>query len=144
MYSSYYGCNGLNGQPTCGNNVINMAWGYYNCTNLTGTPACGNNVEDMTYTYYGCYNLKGNAYFYSPSVSSMHSCFYGRNTSNKLNIYVKSGSVTNTTIHYTNTSSLVGANITWTNSGSYQYNSYYNIYIYPVTNVAAARANNRD
>jgi hypothetical protein len=40
--------------------------------------------------------------------------------------------------------SLVGAAITWTNAGSYQYNKTYNIYIYPVSNVAAARAANKD
>jgi hypothetical protein len=40
--------------------------------------------------------------------------------------------------------SLVGGSITWTDAGSYQYNARYNIYIYPVANVAAARAANGD
>ena len=55
------------------------------------------------------------------------------------------GSTTNTEVHstYTN-SSLVGASITWTNAGSYQYNTVYNIYIYPVANVAAAAIANGD
>ena len=52
-----------------------------------------------------------------------------------------------TTLLTNNTSSLVGTNITWTDdtatNGCY-YNTYYNIYIYPVENVAAARTANGD
>ena len=89
-------------------------------------------------------NLSGNAYFYSPSVSNMTKCFYYRTATNRLNIYVVANSTTNTTIHYSNTSSIVGNAITWSNTGSYQYNTRYNIYIYPVANVIASRVANGD
>lgn len=145
MVYAYQHCRSLSGSPVCGNNVTDMYMAYDDCLNLTGAPVCGPNVIDMGYTYRNCYNLKGNAYFYSPSISNMTGCFNGRNTSNRLNIYVPANSVTNTTIHKTNyQTSIVGANIRWTNRRSYQYNSSYGIYIYPVANVAAARANNRD
>ena len=52
-----------------------------------------------------------------------------------------------TTLLYNNTSSLVGNTITWTDdtatNGCY-YNTSYNIYIYPVANVAEARVANGD
>lgn len=150
------------------NSVTNMskicAW----CTNLT-TAVCGDKVTDMTYTYLNCYNLttavfgqkviniygtyenavniQGNTYLYSPNINAISHCFNGRYTNNMLNIYVPTNSTTLTTIHqYTNEVSIVGANITWTNniSNDYFYNTQYNIYIYPVENVAAAREANGD
>ena len=144
MYSTYYNCQNLTGSPVCGNNVTNMTYTYYNCYNLTGSPVCGNNVTSMSYTYAYCTNLAGNAYFYSLYVNNVYGCFAGKNIYKRLNIYVPSGSTTNTTIHYTNTQSLIGETITWTNASTYQYNTAYNIYIYPVANVAAARAANGD
>jgi hypothetical protein len=117
---------------------------YRNCCNLTGSPVCGPNVKYTVDTYDNCNNLKGNAYFYSLSVSTVVGCFCNRNRSKRLNIYVPANSTTNTTIHYNNTDSIVRNTITWVNAGSYQYNTYYNIYIYPVANVAAARAANGD
>ena len=144
MASAYYSCSNLTGSPVCGDRVTSMYYTYGFCSNLTGSPVCGSNVIDMAYAYYYCCNLRSNAYFYSPKVSYIQSCFGGRNTSERLNIYVVANSTTNTTIHYNNTSSLVGANIIWTNAGTYQYNASYNIYIYPVENVAAARAANGD
>lgn len=119
-----------------------MGYAYKDCHNLTGSPVCGKNVTGMAYTYYNCTNLHGNAYFYSNSVSNVVNCFYGRNVSNRLNIYVHSGSTTNTTVLYNDSKSLVGSPITWVDdystNGCY-YNTSYNIYIYPVVNVAAAR-----
>ena len=98
----------------------------------------------MGLTYRGCINLIGNAYFYSRIVNNSTSCFADKNNSKRLNIYVPAGSTTNTTVHYNNTRSLIGKNITWTDAGSYQYNTAYNIYIYPVANVAAAAIANGD
>ena len=64
-----------------------------------------------------------------------------------LNIYVHDGSTSLTTLKCTNTYSLVGATITWTDdtatNGCY-YNATQNIYIYPVANVEAARIANGD
>lgn len=144
MYGTYKNCVNLTGHPVCGNNVTNMYEAYRGCSNLTGSPVCGNKVNNMCRTYYDCKNLSGNAYFYSNNVSDVWNCFYNRYASNRLNIYVVSGSKTNKTVHYTNAHSLVGAAITWTDAGTYQYNTTYNIYIYPVENVAAAREANGD
>jgi hypothetical protein len=74
----------------------------------------------------------------------LSSCFKGRNSSNMLNIYVHAGTTTNTRVHYANFLSIIGSNITWTNAENYQYNTTYNIYIYPVANVDAARIANGD
>jgi hypothetical protein len=101
----------------------------------------------MANTYAHCYNLTGNGYFYSSKANAITNCFYGRNTSNKLSLYVPSGSTTLTTCLINNTKSMVGQKITWTDdiatNGCY-YNTAYNIYIYPVANVAEARVANGD
>jgi hypothetical protein len=39
---------------------------------------------------------------------------------------------------------IMGPDIMWTNEGSYYYNIQYNIYIYPVANVAATAIANGD
>ena len=124
--------------------VTRMNDAYTYCSNLTGSPVCGNNVTDMYRTYYNCANIGANAYFYSSNVSNSVNCFKYKNNSKYLNIYVPANSITNNTVHYNNTRSLVGANITWKNAGTYQYNTTYNIYIYPVANVAAAAIANGD
>ena len=124
-----------------------MSSSYKSCLNLVGSPVCGANVTKMTYSYYYCSEMYGNSYFYSPNVSTMTNCFYGRNTANVLSIYTVANSTTMNTILINNTSSLVGAPITWTDdtatTGCY-YNTAYNIYIYPVEDVAAARTANGD
>ena len=147
MYAAYADCYNLTGSPACGNNVTNMFIAYRNCSNLTGSPVCGENVTNMYYAYSDCPNLFGNGYFYSNKVDSIQNCFYGRNTSNHLNLYVPANSTTLNTCLYNNTSSMVGASIDWTDditTNRRYYNTKYNIYIYPVENVAAARAANGD
>lgn len=147
MSCTYYDCHNLTGLPVCGENVIDMNSTYRNCPNLTGSPVCGNSVEYLDATYKNSPNLASNGYFYSYRVSHIQNCFYGRNTSNCLNLYVPANSTTLNTCLYNNTSSMVGASIDWTDdtatNGRY-YNTQYNIYIYPVENVAAARAANGD
>ena len=101
----------------------------------------------MASTYYNCTNIQGNAYFYSNSVSNVYRCFYKRNTSNRLNIYVHAGTITNTSVHNTSsTYSLTGTEITWTSdtTNNCRYNTAQNIYIYYVANVEAARLANGD
>ncbi len=143
MNGTYQNCYNLTGNPVCGNNVQYMSNTYQNCYNLTGSPVCGNNVTRMSSTYQNCYNLSGNMYFYSNNIRDISNCFYGRNTSNRLNLYVHINSTTNTTLH-NKADNLVGKPITWTNAGSYQYNTAFNIYIYPVVNVEAMRVINGD
>lgn len=72
-------------------------------------------------------------YMYSNNVSNMRNCFYGKNNSNRYNIYAYQGTTTWNTLRINNTSSMVGSNITWTNysNGSF-YNTAYNIYVYDI------------
>jgi hypothetical protein len=122
-----------------------MRWAYDGCTNLTGSPVCGEKVEQMGSAYARCENLSSNGYFYSKNVKSALGCFT-RTSTKRLNLYVPANSATMTTMLNT-TSSITGSYMTWTDdmttNGCY-YNTYYNIYIYPVANVAAARAANGD
>ena len=143
MSATYYDCGNLTGNPVCGESVINMNTAYAYCYNLTGSPVCGNNVVNMLGTY-SAWNCTGNAYFYSAKINNSKNCFVNKNNSKRLNIYIPNNSTTKRTVLYNNTRSLVGANITWTNAGTYQYNTSYNIYIYPVANVAAAAIANGD
>jgi len=99
----------------------------------------------MAYTYNGCTNLYGNSYFYSNQVSNAFRCFDGRNIFNILNIYAPANSTTMTTLLRDDSKSIVGTAITWTddmNTNGCYYNTMYNIYIYPVANVAATRLEN--
>jgi len=71
-------------------------------------------------------------------VSNLTNCFYGRNNSNTLNIYVPKNSTTLNSVINTTASSFLGISVSWVNSmasTNCYYNSYYNIYIYPVNNV---------
>ena len=140
---AYENCYNLSGSPACGQNVTRMYGSYKNCFNLTGNPICGENVTVMDYAYMNCKNLASNAYFYSKKLTSAISCFGNRNISTPLNLYVTANTTTNTTVHshYAH-NSVVGAAITWTNAGTYQYNTAYNIYIYPVEDVELKRVEN--
>jgi hypothetical protein len=145
MRYAYQNCTNLT-TAVCGPNVTDMEYAYSDCTNLT-TAVCGPNVTDMAYAYEGATNIQGNAYVYSPNIHAAVKVFGNRNISNMLNIYIPSNSTTLTHFQSTNSqTSIVASSITWTNSISndYFYNTYYNIYIYPVENVAAAREANGD
>ena len=72
----------------------------------------------------------------------MKNCFFNRNTSNRLNIYLPENSTTLTTALIKNTSSMTGSKITWTQDGVNYYNTIANIYLYPVANVEATRLAN--
>ena len=147
MSYAYYHCFNLIGSPVCGENVTNMRYVYSSCSNLTGNPVCGENVTNMSYAYFGCSNLASNGYFYSNNISNMHKCFGNWPNTKYLNLYLPANSTSLTTALTNNTSSFVGADITWTDdlaTNNCYYNTQYNIYIYPVENVAAARTANGD
>lgn len=146
MAMAYMGCKNITGSPACGNSVTNMLSAYQNCYNLTGCAVCGPNVIDMSTAYANCYNIAGNAYFYSSNVNTMHHCFnFGTNRTNLLNVYVPKNSATHTlAINNRSGWSITGSNITYTDAGTHLYNTTYKINIYPVENVAAARAANGD
>jgi hypothetical protein len=136
-FGAYSNCTNLMGAPVCGNKVQSMVSAYYNCYRLNGPPACGISVTNMNNAYRLCPNIYGNAYFYSRNVSDVANCFTGRNRYNKLNIYCYENSTTYYTLCRNNTYSVLGINMSWSNNGICQYNTYYNIYIYPVANVIA-------
>ena len=138
MSYAYYNCKSLT-TAVCGDKVTRMGSAYQYCTNLT-TAVCGPNVTSMSWAYRNCPNIQGNSYFYSPNVNDAASCFYGRNTSNMLNIYVQENSNTLNTCLINNTDSITGSAITWTNDSANKryYNTQANIYIYPVANVYKA------
>ena len=146
MASTYAGCINLTGSPVCGDNVIEMSFAYSKCTKLTGPAICGPNVTNMNRTYYNCPNLSSNGYFYSDKVTDVFSCFYGKDNSKRLNLYVPENSTTlNTCLSTSDWASLVGATMIWKNDMStngYYYNTDYNIYIYPVANVEQAYKDN--
>lgn len=151
MSEAFMSCANLTGNAACGDNVINMYGAYRACGQLTGPAVCGPNVVNMVYAYQYCVSIGGNAYFYSPNVSNAVNCFNGKNNSRLLNIYVPANSTTFNTVTKSATSpfqarrnSITGAPITFTNNGICSYNTRSNIYVYPVDNVAAARAANND
>lgn len=126
MDRAYHNCTNLIGSPVCGNNVVNMDRAYYNCTNLTGSPVCGPNVINMTQAFYNCVNLNGNMYMLSLNVINMYNCFWGRNSSQALNIYVQNNTTSYNTIKSLYTFNNVNGNL---------YNNISNIYIHPVDNI---------
>ena len=142
MAYAYRNCSNLT-TAVCGLNVTNMSHTYSNCPKLT-IAICGPNVTYMNNTYQSCRNVQGNMYVYSNVVNHWKGCFSGRNTSNRLNIYMHNNSTSlNEAIN--SASKITGANTTtWTQVENYYYNTTYNIYIYPVSNVEASRIANRD
>lgn len=162
MSHAFCNCWYLTGSPTCGPNVTDMSYAYDRCYNIIGNAVCGNKVTNMSWTYYNCRNLTGSliagqnvttlvgtyaeiganlgsdAYFFSKNISNAAYAVFNKSNSKRLNIYIPGGSTTQTTVlNGTSGYSLVGNTITYTQSGNYYYNTAYNIYIYPVTNVAA-------
>lgn len=156
MANSYCNCKNLSGPPVCGNNVTNMTNAYRNCHNMTGVPKFGSNVTMASYAYYQCHNINeaftienkvtdlryafyncknlpaGDYYIKAPNITNVYMSFYGKNNSRRYNIHVPGNSTTLTKCKNTSSSySLVGASISWTNGGTYFYNTTYNIYLYP-------------
>jgi hypothetical protein len=111
-----------------------MAWTYAYCSNITGTPIFSNNATDVNHTYYNCKNLPaGIIYMRSNNITDVNGCFGLKNNSRMYNIYAYRNTTTWNTLLTNNTSSIVGANITWTNySNGSCYNKTYNIYILPL------------
>ncbi len=147
MNHAYCQCVNLTGKPVCGDRVITMDCTYYNCKNLTGCAVCGPNVTSMSSTFTNCINIAENAYFHSPNVEYVGSCFAGKDNSKRLNIYVPENSITlDSCLSEDYAFSLVAQNISWSydeNNKCY-YNDIYNIYIYPVDDVSLIRIQNND
>ena len=158
MYGAYYNCRNLTGSPVCGPNVNRFDEAYWYCTNLTGDPVCGNNVTIMVNAYRDCHNLTGpaiigpnvtnavdsylncynigaNAYIYA-NECYVGNCFKGKYNDRRLNVYVhKNTNTLNRCLATSISTSIIGKNVTWTQSGEMHYNTAYNVYIYPVDSV---------
>ena len=164
MWYTYQGCTNITGAGACGNRVKEMYKAYEGCTNLTGPAIVGENVSTIVNAYRDCVNLAGNAYIYSPNIhiNSMSNCFEGRNLSSRLNIYIPANTNTADSFRYNSYQEYENANgsgtttglyvmhivneVYWTinSAANYYYSPKHNIYVYPVENVAAARAANGD
>ena len=144
MLCTYFNCRNLTGSPVCGDKVKSMDRSYYNCINLTGSPVCGPNVTNMYATYYNCRNLYGNMYVYSDNVSDVQNCFYNRNNSKRLNIFVKANTKSYNTFIINNTKSIAGKNFIWVSMSKYKYNTSINVYLYAVNNVYQTKIDNGD
>ena len=135
MGYTYLKCSNLTGSPVCGNNVIDMKCAYKNCFNLTGSPVCGPNVNTMYQTYARCYNLSGSLVMYSDNITNMSGCFANRYNTKELKIFVHPNTTSLTSVLKSDTSSIMGVAMTWTDdmatNGCY-YNSMYNVKVYPV------------
>jgi hypothetical protein len=96
-------------------------------------------------TYENC-PIQGNVYIYPASITNISGCFKGRPTTNMLNIYALNGSSALTKLKWTNTKSILGTTVTWTEDTTNKcfYNTTQNVYIYPVANVEEARIANGD
>jgi hypothetical protein len=146
MSVAYSGCANLTGSPVCGPNVKTMSYAYSECNNLTGNPVCGPNVTNMSFAYYYSANVHGNMYMLSDNVNDVSNCFYGRNISNTLNVYVNANSTTFTTItkEYSYFAGTSSAAVDATATDGYYYIPGSGILIYPVANVAAMKEQNGD
>lgn len=108
----------------------------------------GPNVYGVDNCYANCTNLR-NAYVYSNYIGYASGCFKRPNNSNtRLNIYAHDGSTTIRQLIQTYSfATVTGSSMSWVNdyatNGCY-YNTSYNIYIYPVANVAAIQEANGD
>ena len=136
MANTYVNCSNLTGYPVCGPNVVNMSNTYRSCYNITGTAVAGPNVTDMDGTFYDCVNISSEAFVISNKVTSAVQCFYGKDNSRLLNIYVPVNSITlNTFLNTDINTSVTGLAITWSNNSDCYYNTKHNVYIYPVADV---------
>ena len=134
--SAYELCQSMTGSPVCGDKVVNMSNAYRSCYNITGTAIAGPNVTDMDGTFYDCVNISSESFVISNKVTSAVQCFYGKDNSRLLNIYVPVNSITLDTFLNTDVNtSIIGSAITWSNNSDCYYNTKHNIYIYPVANV---------
>jgi hypothetical protein len=160
MVNTYAYCSKIN-RAVCSNSVKLFEHAYRNCTNIP-TGVCGASVTTMNNSYAGCTNITTgtigpnvvtarnaysnctklkNLYIYSNKIKEPYNIVRGKSNSVRLNIYFPStGPNTYYNTHYSIIEdmyygSITGTNITWTQSGSNYYNTAYNIYLYPVSNV---------
>ena len=123
IVNTYYNCYSLVGLFPQYVNVNNMYGTFYNCKGLTGNPSSGNNLTDISYCYYNITSINGIMYLNYNSTAEVNAtnAFYGRDTNEKLYIYVKPNSKWNNWFY--NNCSIYGNSLNWT----LLHNRYYNL-----------------
>lgn len=158
LIGSYYNCQNLTNFIITNTNAVMMGDAFYNCVNLTGVPFDADRTKSLLNTFYNCYLLNGkpsncnnafittNAYYNCPNlygtfywlynkasqadVMNSTNMFYGRNYSNKLNIYVyNQRAVLNALVNYSDSyGNIYGstAPLEWTKMQDTEGFDYYN------------------
>lgn len=88
---AYRNCKNIT-EAVCGPNVTSMVGAYQGCNNITEA-ICGDNVVNLSNAYADCPNIRGNFILRTslsgtPAGLNIKNVFKGRDTSEKLNIYV--------------------------------------------------------
>lgn len=135
MVETFYNCTNLSG------NLYDADWAkslkdcFYNCYLLEGNPCNCNSAFVTINAYYNCPNLYGTFYWQYNKVSQAElinatNMFYGRNYSNKLNMYVYNQSgILNALLNYGDSyGNIYGIStpLTWTRMQDQEGFNYYN------------------
>lgn len=132
VHALFNGCTLFNQPISIPNGVTDARNMCINCTSLNQPVVIGAGVTNAVMMLYNCKNMSGDITVYARNLSNVVSFLYGKNNSKRINIYIPAGSTTETRMRYTNTYSIVGKALAWTNdvSNNCFYNASYNIYIY--------------
>lgn len=150
MRYTYYNCRNLTGRPVIGNKVVQADFCYADCVNLTLGPIVGANVTNLYWAFArSTDNMGGNSYIYANNITDVWWAYRRVNGSApRLNIYFHANTTTHDSImgakSQNTETSLTGQVMTFTHYSNGCSKVWQNLYFYPVTNVAAARAANGD
>lgn len=118
---TYYQCDNLIGSPASEVPAVSIARMYYGCDNIAGSPSNINNALITTMAYYDCSNIYGTFYWDTNGIDqasavNAYNMFYGRDTSNYLNIYVRPNQcILNALVNYPSTyGAIYGTPLIWT------------------------------
>lgn len=139
----YYNCGGLSGTPTNiegeGNGIYHSAYGtFYNCRGIEiSNYSISYSINNLNNMFYNCPNIYGNIYIHCNLISTsswaadLNKCFYGRDNSRQLNLFVVAGGAINYWLS-TRCMPTSGARLTWTQdtANSCYYNTADNLYVY--------------
>lgn len=131
MANTFYRCSNFNQPVTLPSNLTSVPQTFMHCNRFDQPVVIPNKVTSLWNSFANCPNMQ-NITILSPNVNYLAGMVRNTNNSVRLNIHVPAGSITNTTIAYTNTYSVIGNTITWTTDSTNRcrYNSVYNIYVY--------------
>ena len=132
-YQMYYMCSNLTAGPNVGANVINAAYMYYQCFNMQGMMSIqtSGKIQNAAYMFYRCSKIQGGEIRLYSSCTNVYQMFFGKNNSNRYNVYVVKSSTLDTALRNNSIAGrIVGTNLTWTTMTNGYYNSTYGIYVY--------------